>query len=357
MNTKALTTSVNTAQAARALLMPDKPTKDSKYRIGKFAKWLESTGSDPLSPDLAKYRDFMLTRYSAGSTSGHLSTIRARYRELLTDNELRDELRMRAQQTIERQGQTPTQADIKAMVDEAITRLTNGVDPVRSKVKQEKVQDKVDSKQGIRLTKEEASALIASPGTVPIQRLRDTAVIALLLCTGIRERELCNLDVDDLRQTLDGELCLYVRLGKGKKTRAVPYGALSWVLAIVDKWLDAAHISEGPVFRGFYKGNRRLRPGRLSVRAVEYILGSYPVMIEGKKVYVAPHDCRRTYARRLWEAGVDPVIIQQNLGHADLNTTLGYIGHVNAKARRPPAIYTFDLAELDRVSTQGALVE
>jgi integrase len=139
----------------------------------------------------------------------------------------------------------------------------------------------------------------------------------------------------------------------------VPYGELEWVLAIVDKWREGAGIDQGPVFRGFYKGhrkvcpgNRKLRPGRLSVRAVAYIVGAYPVRIGGEMVSVKPHDLRRTYARRLYDAGFDLVAIQQNLGHADVKTTLGYIGELDAGKRRPPAIYQFDLKSLNGVGVQ-----
>jgi len=62
---------------------------------------------------------------------------------------------------------------------------------------------------------------------------------------------------------------------------------------------------------------------------------------------VTPHDLRRTYARRLYEGGLDVVAIQQNLGHADLKTTLGYIGTLDADRRRAPAVYNFDLRALD----------
>jgi len=99
------------------------------------------------------------------------------------------------------------------------------------------------------------------------------------------------------------------------------------------------------VFRGFYKGNRKLRPGRLSVRAIQYILETYPIMVDGGMVTVNAHDLRRTYARRLYVAGVDLVAIQQNLGHADVKTTLGYIGTLDAKARKPPKVY--DLSQLN----------
>jgi hypothetical protein len=41
-----------------------------------------------------------------------------------------------------------------------------------------------------------------------------------------------------------------------------------------------------------------------------------------------------------------PVEIQQNLRHADLKITLGYIGTLDADRRRPPAVYSFDLNRL-----------
>ena len=82
------------------------------------------------------------------------------------------------------------------------------------------------------------------------------------------------------------------------------------------------------------------------MRAVQGILASYPVMIGGELCAVRPHDLRRIYARRLYDVGVDLVAIQQNLGHASLKTTLGYIGELDASKRRPPAVYSFDLCKL-----------
>ena len=60
----------------------------------------------------------------------------------------------------------------------------------------------------------------------------------------------------------------------------------------------------------------------------------------------------RIYARRLYEAGFDLVAIQQNLGHADVKTTLGYIGELDAGKRGPPAIYAFDLERLNHVAME-----
>jgi integrase len=164
----------------------------------------------------------------------------------------------------------------------------------------------------------------------------------------IDERGCQLLVAPNLRQYLGGELMLHVCSGKGCKERLVPYGELDWVLVSVEAWLEAVGIGEGPVFRGFYRGNKTLRPGPLSVRAIQYLLERYPIAVNGDLVTVRPHDLRRTYARRLYEAGMAPVEIQQNLGHADLKTTLGYIGTLDAEQRRPPAVYSFDLSRLTR---------
>jgi site-specific recombinase XerD len=185
--------------------------------------------------------------------------------------------------------------------------------------------------------------------STPLMVFRDTAILALMLCKGIREAELCVLDVIDLRQRYGGELALHIRKGKGAKERLVPYGALDFALTIADKWLSAVDITSGAVFRGFYKGSKRVREGRLTVRAINQILDHYPIVIDSEQTAVNPHDLRRTYVRRLYEAGVNLLSIQQNLGHADHKTTEKYIGKLDASARRLPALYHFDLARLNKV--------
>lgn len=331
----------------RTLLIPADANKDTKYRVGKFADWLTVTGRHWYGPDLPAYRDHLLESHSRSTVAAHLSTVRAAYQRIIRDNAIRQTLFDQASEALRVMRQKDNPANRKAFVDERITRLQNAIDPKASTVKVVKSQDTADGEH-LRLTREQANALLSAPGVIPLEALRDTAVIAMLLCTGLREAELCALEVKDLRQRLGGELALHVREGKGAKERLVPYGDLSWVLAIVDKWLAAAGVTEGPVVRSFFRGGKVLR-GPLSVRAVLDILEKYPVAIDGEPKTVRPHDCRRTYARRLYEAGLDLVAIQQNLGHADLKTTLGYIGTLNADKRRAPAVYSFDLKKLNAV--------
>jgi len=104
--------------------------------------------------------------------------------------------------------------------------MKNAADPKHSSVKVKVRQERPDSEH-LRLTNEQSSALLAAPGVDTIQGLRVTGVIALMLCTGVREAELSDLDIDDLRQHFGGESALHVREGKGCKERLIPYGKLS----------------------------------------------------------------------------------------------------------------------------------
>jgi site-specific recombinase XerD len=338
-------TALATRQTTVGVIVPDGATGDPKHRLGKFADWMDDHSLPWYAPNLAAYRDYLLDSLSSASVASHLATVRARYATLIRDDARRDELYSLAGERLQAMGQADTPADRKAFVDELVTRLQNALDPATAPVKTKTIQDRPDSDH-LRLTSEQASALMAAPGVDTLRGLRDTAVISLLLCTGVREAELSALDVRDLRQSLGSELALHVREGKGAKERLVPYGALSWAVVIVEAWLNRTGITEGAIFRGLYKGNRRPRPGRLSVRAIEYILENYPIALDGQLVKVKPHDCRRTYARRLYDAGVDVIAIQQNLGHADVKTTLGYIGELDASKRRAPAVYSFNLNDL-----------
>lgn len=324
----------------RSILVPSKADKQTRSRMGMFAAWLATTRTDWKSPDLAAYRDHLLAKYSPASAAAHLSTIRGQYRRIISDNATREGLYAMA----------PAEAspsDKKAFVDEVLIRLENAINPSHSKVTQITHQERPDASQ-IRLSRKQAEWLLNTPGVDTLQGKRDTAIIALLLCTGIREAELVALNVEDLRQELGAELALHVRQGKGCKERLVPYGDLDWCLVVVDAWLAAAGITEGAVLRGYHEGFKVQR-GRLSVRAVEYIIRSYPICNNGQKVTAAPHDLRRTYARRLYEAGTPMLAIQQNLGHASSRTTQGYIGALDASTRRPGEIYSFDLSKLQDV--------
>jgi hypothetical protein len=119
----------------RALLIPPNAGKDARYRLGKFATWLTKTGRQWYEPDLAGYRDELLDVYAPSTISAHLSTIRARYQEILRDNGTRDSLYALAGERFPHMG-TDTPANRKAYVGEILARLSNAIDPKVSQVRQ-----------------------------------------------------------------------------------------------------------------------------------------------------------------------------------------------------------------------------
>lgn len=356
--TTQLTTTTAPDTTARSIILPDHlesklKTEDNgsrraiASRLGMFGDWLDATGRDWLNPDLAIYRDTMLREGKAPSTVNfHLSTIRSRYADLLRDPAIIAALDQRAAAACIDNGWDVNPANVGAMVDRVKATIQNAIHPKDTRAKVITKQDRAAS-EFTRLTAVQANALIAAPGTDDLTALRDTALIALALATGARAAELSALQVGDHKaKTEDGALALLIADGKGNKQRLVPYGALDFAVAIVDSWLKHAGIMAGPIFRGFFRGGRKIRQTALTVVAIENIVGSYPVVIDGESRTIKPHDLRRTYARLAWESGMQPVAIQQNLGHASLDTTLIYIGDLDTSHRQPGAFLAFNLSAL-----------
>jgi site-specific recombinase XerD len=332
-------------------LIPVDAGKNKRHRMAKYVQWLDAQGLPWYKPDLKAYRDFLLSMGSVqgeplqeSSVAAHLATIRAHYHRLLRRDEVRDALLTMAGKSLVDLGQEDTPANRKAMADELILRIQNAIHPDTAPVEVVTSQDKPDARER-RLTPQQANDLMDAPGTDTLRGVRDTAIISLLLCTGVRESELAALQVEDLTQRLGGRLALHVRKGKGYKERMVPYGELDWAVPVVQEWLEAAEITSGPVFRGI-RGKDKVQTKAISVRAVQYVLDSYPIQLADRVDSVTPHDLRRTYARRLYDDGVDLVAIQQNLGHASVDTTLGYIGSLDAEARSPGEAYRFETKAL-----------
>lgn len=324
-----------------SILMPSQPSKDEASRLAPFIDWLDAHQQAWYQPDLAAYRDYLLNTYqnarrphrqpglAPSSASTHLATIRGRYQQLLRDNDVRSMLYSLAPSSA-------SAADKAAFVNELLARLQNAVHHTTAPVKLVQRQDEADSEH-LRLNVSQLTSLLQAPGIDTLAGLRDTAILALMACTGIREAELVALDVDDLRQQYDGALAVRVRDGKGGKQRLVPYGAFDWCLAYVDAWLAAAGIQSGAVFRGLFRGGK-LRPGRITTRAVNKLMLNYCISIDGQQRAVKPHDLRRTYAKLLHDSGMSMQYIASNLGHASITTTSRYIGRGDAQQRQPSAI-------------------
>ncbi|MGB7339211.1 MAG: tyrosine-type recombinase/integrase [Phototrophicaceae bacterium] len=339
------------SQMGNDWLIPASGDKNHLSRLSLYVEWLYATHNHWTSPSLVDYAHYLQSEergLSASSIKSHLSTIRARYRDLIQNPNFKQKIRAIADAAY----QGKSESDRRVLYLTVLEDIQDALNPnLTDFLKTTTHQDRVDSSH-VRLTASQAESLIAMPSIRHLMGLRDTALIYLLLATGLREAEVCALNVDNLRQRSTGELGVYVRHGKGAKARFVPYGELSDCLIYVDAWLKQTNITSGAVFRGFkdrhtpyYKPNekspveitKRLTP-RLTPRAVQNTLKQYPVNVDGNLVRLRPHDTRRTYAKLLWDNGMDLLAIRDNLGHADVKTTQGYIGDMNMAKRRAPAM-------------------
>ena len=154
---------------------------------------------------------------------------------------------------------------------------------------------------------------------------RDFAVLAILLCAGLRSTELLELTVSSVGGRR-GERILTVR-GKGGKERAVPVEPE--LEAVIEDYLASRCARSGgreparadPLFVG--GDGARLGRGALQylvARAYREagVSGQVP---RGASV----HALRHTFATRLAEDGASAVEIMRLLGHASLTTSQNYI--------------------------------
>jgi site-specific recombinase XerC len=71
-------------------------------------------------------------------------------------------------------------------------------------------------------------------------------MISVLLGSGLRRAELSSLEVEDM-QIRQGHWAIVDLVGKGSHVRTVPMP--NWVKEAVDRWMTAAKIGAGRIFR------------------------------------------------------------------------------------------------------------
>ncbi|RUO53354.1 tyrosine recombinase XerC [Pseudidiomarina homiensis] len=146
--------------------------------------------------------------------------------------------------------------------------------------------------------------------------LRDAAMMELLYGSGLRLAELVALDIDAINPRHQ-ELRV---LGKGGKTRIVPYGrcaaeALKKWLPIRANWLGG-NLTEVALF--ISQRNKRISP-----RTVQQRLNHWGQQ-QGLHGNLHPHKLRHSFASHMLESSGDLRAVQELLGHANLSTTQVY---------------------------------
>jgi len=169
------------------------------------------------------------------------------------------------------------------------------------------------------LTKREVRKLLAAPETATARGFRVRAAFEILYSTGMRNRELRTLTLNDVH--LDSREII-IRLGKGGKERIVPLTRKA--AQVVERYITQhrAHL-----LRGGTRDRGRLI---LSDRGTPIDKGwiwrkikQYAKACRFKK-NVTTHTMRHTFATHLLKNGVSIRIIQELLGHESLTSTQIY---------------------------------
>ena len=142
-------------------------------------------------------------------------------------------------------------------------------------------------------------------------------VVTMMLDTGLRVSEVCNLDRNDI-DLEDGSARVYG--GKGDKDRLVLFTRRT--LDRIHAWIPIrdARVRDDDFAFLLNSAGRRLQP-----RGVQRLMDSLAQDAGLPKGKLTPHVLRHNFATGLLERGADLVTIQRLLGHSSIATTRVYL--------------------------------
>jgi site-specific recombinase XerD len=198
---------------------------------------------------------------------------------------------------------------------------------------------KVEQRLPRPLAPDELARLLAAlPAASPIER-RDRALVHFLISTGCRISEALQLDRTDVPRQGNR----LVVTGKGAKQRAVYL--TDDAKAAMEDYLGAREDTSMALFVNY---DRSARPGddrRLTGAGARHVVNRLRKEL-GAWSFKSPHVARHTAATSLLEVtGGDVRLVQEVLGHANLNTLQGYTKIVDARKQEAYRRYQDYLAE------------
>ena len=157
-------------------------------------------------------------------------------------------------------------------------------------------------------------------------KVRDVALLTLLLGTGIRVSECVGLDLDDIDFKDKG-----LRVHRKGGYESIVYFGDEVEEALRNYLEERAQIlpREGHERALFLSLQNR----RITVRAVENLVKKYAGLATALKK-ITPHKLRSTYGTSLYRATGDIYLVADVLGHKDVNTTRKHYAAVEEDRRR-----------------------
>ena len=180
---------------------------------------------------------------------------------------------------------------------------------------------KAPNREKQALTRKEIEAMFKSAEGNPLE----TAVLKTMYYSGMREKELINLGIDDV--DFD-RLQITIKHGKGDRYRVV--NITMDCAEAIKRWLQVR-----PMPKEGHEGLLFITPNRMKLCPYHV----WKIVTENaakagitKKVY--PHLMRVCHITHSIEAGLSPREIQAQSGHRDIGTLMGYVQHTPERIRK-----------------------
>jgi len=160
-------------------------------------------------------------------------------------------------------------------------------------------------------------------------KLRDIALLTLMLGTGIRVSECVGIDIQDVDFKNNG-----VKIRRKGGYEAIIYFGEEVKLALLDYLEQRSNMTsvaghEDALFLS-------MQNKRITVRAVENLVKKYASIVTSLKK-ITPHKLRSTYGTTLYRETGDIYLVADVLGHKDVNTTRKHYAALEEDRRRQAA--------------------
>lgn len=148
--------------------------------------------------------------------------------------------------------------------------------------------------------------------------IRNKLIIALLVDTGIRNLELCNINTLDVRDRV-----IHIH-GKGNKERVVPISPMLKKLIIKYNRVRSIYIQDKLVTTDSYLLSQT--GNRLTIEAIERVVRKCGEKAKIRNnIRCSPHTIRHYYAQVMLRGGLDIYSLSRLLGHEDISITKRYL--------------------------------
>ena len=183
---------------------------------------------------------------------------------------------------------------------------------------------KLEKKLPTYLTNEEIAKLFNIRLTKPVD-YRNKAILEVMYATGARISEVINLELNQI----DFEECIIRVVGKGKKERIIPLDDVA--IEALDNYINNYRpflIKNETCNYVFLNKNGEKISRQMIFKILKNLANKAGITKE-----ISPHTLRHSFASKLLNNGADLRVIQELLGHENLETTEIYSHLQNKKIK------------------------